>query len=391
MGGRTLIVSNDFGPRTGGIEAFVQAMASRLGDDMVVVHTAHQLGDVDFDRGLPYPVVRDPEAVLLPTRKIAARCAQTARYFGCDRVWFGAAAPLALMTPALRPAGIRTAVATTHSHEEWWSLVPAARKALRAIGERVDVVTYLGEHSRARLAQALSPAAVDRMRRLSPGVDVQRYHPDLDGAGVRERLALSDRPVTACISRVIPRKGQDVLVEVWPQVLRQVPGAALLLVGDGPHLPTVRRAVAGSGLEHDVILTGAVPWEQTPEYYAAADVFAMPTRTRLRGLEPEGVPLCFLEAQACGLPVVAGDSGGAPDTMRDGVTGHLVDGRDREQIVAAVVDLLTDPDRARQWGRAGRAWVSENFQWDDLATTLAALLAGEPAPLGKSAGRRPPG
>lgn len=385
MTGATLIVTNDFGPRVGGIEAFVQSMASRLaaagGPDSVVVHTARQQGDAVFDAALPYPVVRDSARLLVPTPAVVRRCVQTAREFGCDRVWFGSAAPLALMTPALREAGVRRAVATTHSAEQWWSRLPGTRAVVHRIGERVDTVTYLAEYFRRQLATVLSPQATESLRALPPGVDVGSYHPGVDGARRRAELGLTDRPVVVSISRLVRRKGQDALVAAWPRVQAALPGAALVIVGDGPHRSRLAAQVERAGLGRDVILTGRVPWSATPEYYALGDVFAMPTRTRLGGLEPEGMPICVLEAQATGLPVVVGDSGGTPDTVVDGATGHLVDGRDLDQVSAAVVGLLRDPERARAWGRAGRAHVTARFQWDDLAAELAGLLDPE-APVG---------
>lgn len=378
MTGATLIVTNDFGPRLGGIEAYVQSMAARLaqagGPGSVVVHTARQEGGAAFDADLPYPVVRDSARLLVPSPPVVRRCVQTARDHGCDRVWFGSAAPLALMTPALREAGIHRAVATTHSAEQWWSRLPGPRSVVHRIGERVDTVTYLGEYFRDQLATVLSPRATAALRPLPPGVDVDRYHPGVDGSRRRAELGLGDRPVVVSISRLIRRKGQDALIAAWPRVQAAVPGAALVIVGDGPHRSHLATQVDQAGLGRDVILTGPVPWSATPEYFALGDVFAMPTRTRLRGLEPEGMPISVLEAQATGLPVVVGDSGGTPDTMADGQTGHLVDGRDLDQVSTAVVDLLRHPERAEAWGQAGRAHVTARFQWDHLATDLARLL-----------------
>jgi len=376
--GRTLIVTNDFPPRTGGIESFVLAMALRMPADRVVVHTARQPGDSEHDSSLPFPVVRDPSRLMVPTPAIARRSAAIAREHGCDRVWFGAAAPLALMAPTLRRAGVRRVVATTHGHEIWWSSVPGARQALRAIGEQTDVLTYLGEYCRARIARPLSPAARSRMVQLTPGVDDEVFRPGSGGEQVRERLGLTGRPVVVCVSRVVARKGQDVLVRALPAIRERVPGAALLLVGDGPHRRSVERLVARLGLQDDVVLTGRVPWQQTPAYYDAGDVFCMPTRTRLGGLEPEALGICYLEAAATGLPVVAGNSGGAPDAVLEGENGLVVDGRDVAQVADRVARLLEDRELAERFGRRGRAWVAEQWRWDDLAQRLQRLLAGQP-------------
>lgn len=374
--GRTLIVTNDFPPRTGGIESFVLAMAQRMPPGDVVVHTARQRSDRAFDATVAFEVVRDRSPLLVPTPAIAARSAQIARSRSCDRVWFGAAAPLGLMAPTLRRAGVRRTVATTHGHEIWWSAVPGARSLLAAIGERNDVLTYLGEYCRQRISRPLSPAARSRMTQLTPGVDDTVFRPGAGGAGVRERHGLTGRPVVVCVSRMVARKGQDVLVRALPAILERVPGAALLLVGDGPHRAVVERLVAGLGLGADVVLAGRVPWQQTPAYYDAGDVFCMPTRTRLLGLEPEALGICFLEAAATGLPVVAGDSGGAPDAVLDGENGYVVDGRSPGAVAARCTELLLDAQLRSRFGSRGRQWVSESWRWDDLALRLQGLLAG---------------
>ncbi|NAZ88253.1 glycosyltransferase family 4 protein [Kineococcus indalonis] len=389
----TLVVTNDFPPRTGGIESFVHAVvrllpaatARRGGPGAtdaarVVVHTASQRGDGAVDAELAaagITVVRDPSPLMVPTPGIARRVRRTAREHGADRVWFGAAAPLGLLAPGLRRAGVRRAVATTHGHEVWWSTLPGSRAALHRIGEGTDTLTYLGPWCRSRIERPLSAAARGRMRQLTPGVDADLFRPGCGGQEVRARHGLGERPVVVCVSRLVARKGQDVLVRALPEVRRRVPGAALLIVGDGPHRPAVERLVDRLGLRGHVVLTGAVPWAETPAHYDAGDVFCMPTRTRLGGLEPEALGICYLEAAACGLPVVAGDSGGAPDAVLDGVNGHVVDGRDVAAVADRVAGLLTDSRRAAALGRAGREWVSRRWGWTAQAERLAALLAGD--------------
>ena len=376
--GRTLVVTNDFPPRTGGIESFVLAMAARMPPDQVVVHTARQRGDAAFDAELPFEVVRDPASVLVPSPQVARRVAEVARSRGCDRVWFGAAAPLGLMAPSLRRAGVERTVATTHGHEVWWSSVPLARSLLHRIGEVNDVVTYLGEFCRQRIATALSPQARARMVQLTPGVDDEMFRPGQGRAELRQRLGLGDRPVVVCVSRMVARKGQDVLVRALPLIRARIPDAALLLVGDGPHRPQVERLVDQVGVREHVVLTGRVAWDSTPADYAAGDVFCMPTRTRRGGLEPEALGICYLEAAATGLPVVAGDSGGAPDAVLDGENGFVVDGRDVAAVADRCARLLADAGLARRFGRRGREWVAAAWRWDDLAVRLQRLLAGQP-------------
>ena len=376
--GRTLIVTNDFPPRAGGIESFVVSMASRLPPDQVIVHTARQAGDREYDATLPFPVVRDRSPIMLPTPDIARRSAALAASHGCEQVWFGAAAPLALMAPRLRRAGVERVVATTHGHEVWWAGVPGSRRALHRIGEVCDVVTYLGEYCRSRIAPALSPQAQLRMRRLTPGVDDVLYHPGAGGDQVRRRHGIEGRPVVVCVSRMVPRKGQDVLVRALPLIRDAVPGAALLLVGDGPHRKTVERVVDELGLRDHVVVTGRVPGDALPSYYDAGDVFCMPSHSRRSVLEVEGLGICYLEAAATQLPVVAGDSGGAPDAVLEGENGTVLDGSDVAAVAHACADLLLDPERAAAYGRRGRQWVAQRWRWEDLAVRLRRLLQGDP-------------
>jgi phosphatidyl-myo-inositol dimannoside synthase len=369
---RTLIVTNDFPPRPGGIQAFVHNLAVRQPAGSVVVYAPAWPGAREFDGRQPFPVVRHPGSLMLPVPSVRRRAAQIARAEGCDSVVFGAAAPLGLLAPALRRGGVERFVGLTHGHEAGWAALPAARILLRRIGDELDVLTYLGEYTRGRMARALSPAGAARMRRLAPGVDTSVFH---RGAGnVRERYGLATRPVVVCVSRLVARKGQDTLIRAWPRVLREVPGAALLIVGDGPYRSGLRRLRTELGVAEHVRLAGPVSWEELPAHYGAGDVFAMPCRTRRGGLDVEGLGIVYLEASATGLPVVAGDSGGAPDAVVDGETGVVVDGRSVADVAAAVSGLLADPARARSMGEKGRSWVEREWHWDVQARRFAALL-----------------
>jgi phosphatidylinositol alpha-1,6-mannosyltransferase len=372
---RTLIVTNDFPPRQGGIQSFVHALAVRLPEGTVTVYAPAWDGAEEFDRGQPFPVIRHPTSLMLPVPSVSRRAVTIAREHDCDTVLFGAAAPLGLITPALRKAtGVKRAVALTHGHEAGWAALPGARTLLRRIGDEVDVVTYLGEYFRTRLARALSPEAARRMARLTPGVDLTFFHPGAGGEAVRKNLGLSDRPVVVCVSRMVPRKGQDTLISAWPAVKAQVKDAALLLVGDGPYAPKLKRMAQSLNLGQDVIFTGPVPWPELPGYYDAADVFAMPCRTRRHGLDVEGLGIVYLEASATGLPVIGGDSGGAPDAILGGETGYVAG--DQPALVAKTVALLSDPGKARAMGEKGLAWVDREWRWELAAARLTALISG---------------
>jgi phosphatidylinositol alpha-1,6-mannosyltransferase len=372
---RTLIVTNDFPPRQGGIQSFVHAMALRQPAGDVVVYASDFAGSAAFDAEQPFPVVRHPTGLLLPTPGARRRILATARTHGVSSVWFGAAAPLALLTPSLRRAGISTVVATTHGHEVGWAKLPLARQALRRIGNECDAVTYLGEYTRRRLAGALGPRA--RLVRLTPGVDVETFRGGIDGHSVRTEHGLVGRSVIVCVSRLVRRKGQDTLIKALPAIRRQIPDAALLLVGSGPLLPELRRLAQRVGVTEHVKFAGSVVRDRLAEHFAAGDVFAMPCRTRRFGMDVEGLGIVYLEASALGLPVIAGDSGGAPDAVLPGQTGFVVPGRGGTELVERIVQLLADPELRARMGQAGQSWVQARWRWESVAARLTTLLAGQ--------------
>ncbi len=259
----------------------------------------------EFDAAQAFPVVRHPTSLMLPTPAVARRAAALLREHRCDAVWFGAAAPLGLLAPTLRKAGAKRIVATTHGHEAGWAQLPVARRLLRKIASDVDVLTYLGEYTRSRLAGVVAPSA--NLQRLAPAVDGGHFRPGAGGAVIRQRLDLAGRRVVVCVSRLVPRKGQDVLIKAMPAIARAVPDTTLLVVGDGPYRERLEKLVDEVEARHAVRFTGGVPWEELPAYFDAADVFAMPCRTRRKGLDVEGLGIVYLEASAVGIPVVAGN------------------------------------------------------------------------------------
>ena len=372
---RTLLVTNDFPPRPGGIQSYLHTFALELPPDELVVYAPRWRGDshLRFDAEQPFEVVRHSTTLMLPTPMVARRAAELVRSRGCDSAWFGAAAPLALLAPALRRAGADRILASTHGHEVGWSMLPAARQALRIIGDHTDVVTYVSKYTRGRFASAFGPRA--SLEHLPPGVDTDRFRPDPAArAELRARYGLGDRPTILCLSRLVPRKGQDVLIRALADIREKIDGAILVIVGGGPHGDTLTSLAAECGVAEHVVFTGGVPADELAAHHTIADVFAMPCRTRGAGLDVEGLGIVFLEASATGVPVIAGRSGGAPETVREGETGHVVDGRSVAEVTDAVVAVLSDPDRAAAMGAAGRAWVSEQWRWDVLAARLRQLL-----------------
>jgi phosphatidyl-myo-inositol dimannoside synthase len=373
---RVLLVTNDFPPRRGGIQSYLQEFVDHVvdgGAHTVTVYAPTWKGSDEFDRAANYEVVRHPTTLMLPEPSVAGRMRRLVKRHNADTVWFGAAAPLALMAPLARDAGADRVIASTHGHEVGWSMLPLARTALRRIGSGTDAVTYVSSYTRRRFASAFGPRAA--LEHLPPGVDTERFAPDeVARAELRARYRLGDRPVVACVSRLVPRKGQDMLIRAFPAIRQRVPGAALVIVGGGPYRSSLGRLAHSFGVSDDVVFTDGVPGDELPAHHAMADVFAMPCRTRGAGLDVEGLGIVYLEASASGVPVVAGRSGGAPETVLDGETGLVVDGWDVGAIAATVSDLLADPDRAARMGSAGRRWIVDNWQWTAQAARLAELL-----------------
>jgi phosphatidylinositol alpha-1,6-mannosyltransferase len=212
------------------------------------------------------------------------------------------------------------------------------------------------------------------MTRLVPGVDATAFTPGVGRRVVRARYQLGERPVIVCVSRLVPRKGQDMLIRALPGIQRRVSGAALLLVGEGPDSRRLRALASRLGVRPDVFFAGRAPWGELAAHHAAGDVFAMPCRTRHGGFDVEGLGICYLEAAAVGLPVITGDSGGAPDAVLDGRSGFVVGGRDMGALVQRISWLLARPAEAGTMGQIGREWVRTSWQPSDQAQVLVGLL-----------------
>jgi len=378
---RVLLVTNDFPPRRGGIQSYLGEFVGRLvqaGSHEMTVYAPQWKGAAAFDdsaRTAGYRVVRHPGTLMLPGPAVDARMRRLIAEHDIDTVWFGAAAPLALLAQRARLAGARRVLASTHGHEVGWSMLPVARSVLRRIGDGTDVVTFVSRYTRSRFASAFGPEA--SLEYLPPGVDTDRFRPDPAGrAELRDRYRLGGRPTVVCVSRLVPRKGQDVLIKALPSIRRRADGAALVIVGGGPYLDTLRTLAQDCGVADHVTFTGGVPGDELPAHHALADLFAMPCRTRGGGMDVEGLGIVFLEASATGVPVIAGESGGAPEAVQHNKTGLVVDGRSVEKVADAVTELLTDRDRGAAMGAAGRQWVTSQWRWDTLAARLADLLRG---------------
>ena len=372
-----LFVTNDFGPRAGGIETFIIGLIQRRPFGQTIVYTSFQENSAQFDAdwlaNYGVRVIRDRSKILLPTPRVALHLRGIIKKEGITTAAFGAAAPLGLLSASMKRAGVVRTVALTHGHEVWWAKVFPFNLLLRRIGSTVDVLTYLGEFTRKAISKALSARAQSAMVKIAPGIDVEHFIPT-DASSLRESLGLADKKVIVSVGRLVHRKGQDHLIEAMPEILKNVPRAHLLLVGEGPYREHLQNLVHQLKLESSVTFIGRIQYQDLPMYICVGDIFAMPSRSRLMGLEVEGLGIVYLEASSCGLPVLAGDSGGAPDAVIQNETGLVVSGTDNKQIASAAVALLTNLEASQKMGTVGRQWIVDNWRWEIWSKAFEELL-----------------
>jgi phosphatidyl-myo-inositol dimannoside synthase len=368
---RVLVVTNDFPPRVGGVQQYVWNLTRSLPAEKVAVLAPNWPGWREHDRDQPFPVHRWPTGFLWPTSELAARVRSLTRQHKADVVLFGHGFPLPLLGSALDH--LTPYVVLTHGAEVWLARTPGLAAAMRSGLAGAREVTAVSRFTARTIRRLLPPGAP--LSVLHPGVDEARFSPKLSGEAVRERWRLADRRVVLCVSRLVPRKGQDSLIRAMPMVRRLVPDAVLLLAGGGPYQGALHTLAVTQTPRGSVVLAGEVPDEDLPSHYAAGDVFAMPCRSRWGGLEVEGFGIVFLEAAAAGKPVVAGRSGGAHEAVADEETGLLVEGNEPKAVALAVARLLLDGPVAERMGAAGRARVETEFTWGHQAKKLAMILS----------------
>ena len=375
---KVLLVTNDLGPRAGGIETFVLGLIEGLPKDSLIIYTSSQKGDKAFDAQLLEKfgavVIRDRAKMLLPTPRITRKAVKILKQQQIKNVWFGAAAPLALMAEKLRSAGASNIVALTHGHEVWWAKIPILKSLLKKIIKDVDHLGYLGDFTKGEIAKISNQP--QKFLQIAPGIDTQHFAPKIARGDLIEKYRLDGRRVIVSVGRLVHRKGQDELVKAMPKILEQFPDAILLFVGEGPIKQMLFNSAKQLGVLPKVVFAGRVSHHDLPDYICLGEIFAMPVRSRFSGLEVEGLGIVYLEASACGLPVIVGNSGGAVDAVLDKKTGLLVDGTKSDQIADAICELLANPERAKQMGAAGRDWVIKNWQLSSWSEKFNKVLIG---------------
>ena len=373
---KVLLVTNDLGPRSGGIETFILGLIEGLPKNSLVIFTSSQNGQAPFDAQLLEKfgaiVIRDRAKILLPTPRISRKAVRILRQYEIQNVWFGAAAPLGFMASKLRNGGATNIVALSHGHEVWWAKIPILKQMLQKIIKDIDKLGYLGEFTKNEISKATTE--VNKLVQIAPGIDTNHFQPKKPNPNLVSRYQLEGRRVIVCVARLVHRKGQDQLIKALPAILKKYPDAILLIVGQGPIEQMLRNSARQLEVTHKVIFTGRVPHADLADYISLGEVFAMPVRSRFYGFEVEGLGIAYLEASACGLPVVVGKSGGAVDAVIDQVTGLLVDGKNVNEITDVICRLLADPVKAQAMGQAGRGWVISDWQLSNWSAKFNDLL-----------------
>ena len=363
------VVTNDFPPRIGGINYYVDQLMRRFPAGSVTIFSSRYAGWEAFDREYPHEVIRLETEMMLPSPAVSRRLHDELRSRKPDVVVFGATWPLGHMGPGIRRKLDIPYLGFTHGLELTGALVPGL---MRPIGRDASMLTAASQWSKKKLERAFGWEG--RMQVLPSGIDTERFHPAVSDAAVRERHSLGDRPVICCVSRLVPRKGQDMLIRALPAIARRIPEVRLLIVGVGPYEASLRTLAARSGVADRVVFAGAASYEELAAYFRAGDVFAMPCRERWFGFDVEALGAVFLQGAAVGRPVIAGATGGAPEAVIHGKTGLAVDPTGPEPLVEAITPLLLDRARAEAMGRAGAEWMHTEWTWDAMADRLKDML-----------------
>jgi len=356
-------VTNDFPPKVGGIQVVQHELFGALDPDRVCVLAADHPDAAAYDATLPFRVERVRAATLLPSPSVARRVGALCDEIHPDVVVFGSALPVSLLRTVVDSRRIPYVTMVYGADVS----VPARLMPFSAMLRRVltgaSGIVALGPFVSAEAVRACGHRAPPPVLEVFPGVDTDRFVPG-EAAPARRRLGLDPaRPTVTSVSRLVPRKGMHLLVEAAGRLVRDFADLQVVIAGSGREAGRIRRLVEAKRLTGNVRLLGRIDDASLCDLYQAGDVFTMLCHDRWGGLEAEGFGIVFVEAAACGRPVVAGRSGGATDAVADGVTATVVDAVDTAAVAAAVAAYLRDPDLAARHGAAGRARAVETFRW----------------------------
>jgi phosphatidylinositol alpha-1,6-mannosyltransferase len=367
---RHILVTNDFPPKRGGIQSYLYELWSRLpSDSFQVVTTSYGRLAEAFDAAQSFTITRLADQ-LWPTPGLGRAINRAARAFEAEFVVLDPVLPLGWIGPSLDYPYVLVAHGAEISVPERLIGTPGLlRRVMRQATATVAAGHWVGQ-----ICSKLAPEVPVEV--VLPGVDVNRFvplSPEARRAARAKWQVGPDAPVVTSLSRLVPRKGMDVLVEASVQLARVVPGAEVLIAGTGRDWGRLTGLVASR--RAPVRLIGGVEEADLPSFYGLGDVFALPCRNRWFGLEQEGFGMVYLEAAACGVPPVAGSSGGTREAVGGSAVGRvLADSRSASQLASVLTDLLSDEPRRAAMGRAARQRAVNSFSFDLLAAQLGQVL-----------------
>jgi phosphatidylinositol alpha-1,6-mannosyltransferase len=365
-----LLITEDFPPKEGGLQTWAFELARNLhrqaGAMTVMARRATPVNRA-FDRQLPFPVwrmgghdwnrYRDLYVAYYLGKFLFTRGVKPIVYATHWKVGFVPA----VVAPLI---GMKVIIGA-HGMEVLKERKPSRQRLIRLAFSRAHRGLAVSEYTRQALIRLGVPK--DKVAVIPNGVDVELFRPRERSTSLVQRYDLQGKKVILTLARLVARKGQDQVIRALPEVIEKVPSAVYLLVGQGPDESRLRDLVDSLGLSEQVIFAGYVPDEQLVDHYSLADLYIMASREIAAGGDVEGFGITFLEAGACGLPVIGGRSGGVPDAVLEGQTGLLVDPEDSGEIAGALIRILSDEDLARKMGERGRRRAVQAFQWRHMA------------------------
>ena len=360
---RHLLVTNDYPPKVGGIQSYLWEIYRRLPQDKVVVYTTPHPDSESFDQKQTHKIIRSKQRVLLPTRQVANQIRSLAEVENIDFIMYDPAVPIGILGPKI---GIPYGVILHGAEVTIPGRVPIARSLIANVLQHAKLVVTAGDYSTKEAIRAAKqdlPICV-----IPPGVDIDRFKPldEQTRSTARGRFNFrDDDEVILTLSRLVPRKGMDVLISATSELVKTRPRVHLLIAGTGRDLRRLKALAQSTNAP--VTFLGYVPDDEVSELYGIADVFGMICRVRWGGLEQEGFGIVFLEAAACGVPQIAGRSGGADEAVLEGETGFVVDSpTDSTAVKQALEQLLVDSETRKEMGRNSRARAEKEFSYDNL-------------------------
>ncbi|MDX2344019.1 MAG: glycosyltransferase family 4 protein [Acidimicrobiia bacterium] len=351
---RLLVITNDFPPKPGGIQTYLGSLLDAYPGPVRVLAPADGPA-IGTSRGEEI-VRRGKRRFMWPTKSVVDWFIEEARDFEPDAIFFGAPHPLTRATTRLKEElGIPVGILCHGAEVTIPAASPGVRSWLRRTLRSADVLFAVSRFTQNKVSRLTGCDVVA----IGAGVEVDTFTP-------ADSPPDNTPPVVGCVSRFVPRKGQQRVIAAAKELKEQGIDVEVLIVGKGRTEAKLRKLAADSGVA--VRFEIDVPWKDLAGLYRSMDVFCMPCRSRWGGLEIEGLGLVFLEAAAAGLPVLAGSSGGSPETVLPGETGFVVDSV--SDIVEGLDIILADPERARQMGAKGRLRVVDEYVWDRVVSDL---------------------